>query len=295
MNRAGKKDALLMYDPNAWPECTDCPAQGLLPWPGFHAQFFAYSFFDMINANLHFDTGSAQAGGPLFRAICSDYDGTLARDGAVADITLMALRRARHAGLKLIMATGRELDDLATVFPHLALFDLIVVENGGVLFDPEQRTKRQLALPPSPAFIDRLAVAGVVPLSAGDVIVATLATHEAVVRKIVDEMQLSLQIIFNKGALMVLPVGISKGSGLMAALRDMSLQPQEVVGIGDAENDIAFLDLCGLSVAVANTLSELKPHVDFVTQGDHGAGVIETIEGILAGELAVIHGQRAAQ
>jgi len=50
---------------------------------------------------------------------------------------------------------------------------------------------------------------------------------------------------------MVLPAGINKASGLPAALARLRLSPLNVVGIGDAENDTAFLQACGCAVAVA--------------------------------------------
>jgi hydroxymethylpyrimidine pyrophosphatase-like HAD family hydrolase len=49
-----------------------------------------------------------------------------------------------------------------------------------------------------------------------------------------------MQVIFNKGAVMILPTGINKATGLAAALSDLKLSPHNVVGIGDAENDHAF-------------------------------------------------------
>jgi hydroxymethylpyrimidine pyrophosphatase-like HAD family hydrolase len=85
---------------------------------------------------------------------------------------------------------------------------------------------------------------------------------------------------------MVLPTGVNKASGLQAALKEMRLLPQQVVAVGDAENDHAFLHLCGFGVAVANALPALKERADLVTHGDHGAGVIELIEQMLADSLS---------
>ena len=55
------------------------------------------------------------------------------------------------------------------------------------------------------------------------------------------DLGLELQIIFNKGAVMVLPAGVNKASGLAVALARLGLSPHNVVGVGDAENDHAFL------------------------------------------------------
>ena len=85
------------------------------------------------------------------------------------------------------------------------------------------------------------------------------------------------QVIFNKGAVMCLAPGVNKATGLAAALADWSLSPLNVLGIGDAENDLAFLSICGCSVAVANALDTVKGKVDIVTAADHGAGVSEFV------------------
>ena len=75
-------------------------------------------------------------------------------------------------------------------------------------------------------------------------------------------------------------------TGLIAALADLKLSRRNLVGIGDAENDHAFLEGCKCSVAVANAIPALKEKCDFVTHGDHGAGVVELIEKIVESDLA---------
>jgi hypothetical protein len=100
------------------------------------------------------------------------------------------------------------------------------------------------------------------------------------------DLGLELQVIFNKDAVMVLPSGVNKASGLSAALEELGLSPHNVVGVGDAENDHAFLELCECGAAVANALPMLRARADIPTQGDHGAGVIELIEELLDDDLA---------
>ena len=100
------------------------------------------------------------------------------------------------------------------------------------------------------------------------------------------ELGLEFQIIFNKGAIMVLPSGVNKATGLTAALNNLGVAAEKVVGIGDAENDHSFLSICGCSVAVSNAIPMLKEQVDLVTVGDHGAGAGELIERLLANDLS---------
>jgi HAD superfamily hydrolase (TIGR01484 family) len=221
-----------------------------------------------------------------YAVLACDYDGTLAHHGHVDDSTLAALKRLRASGRKLLMVTGRELDDLMRVFQDVELFDQIVAENGGLLYDPRTREVQALAEPPPDDFVRELRQRGVAPLSVGRVIVATWEPHDTTVLDVIRDKGLELQIIFNKGAVMVLPSGVNKATGLHRALDTLSLSAQNVVAVGDAENDHAFLAACGCGVAVANALESLKAHADWVTTSDHGAGVVELVERMIASDLA---------
>jgi hypothetical protein len=125
------------------------------------------------------------------------------------------------------------------------------------------------------------------PLQVGKVIVATWEPHEKEVLQTIKDMGLEMQVIFNKGAVMILPSGVNKATGLRVAAERLGLEPAQVAGVGDAENDHAFLEICGYSVAVANALPAIRDKVDFVTEGDHGDGVAELIERLLAPAEAV--------
>src|SRR5919202_881380 len=208
-----------------------------------------------------------------YLALACDYDGTIASAGVVDAPTLGALERLRASGRKLILVTGRELDDLLRVFPHITLFDLVVAENGALLYWPNTRTEQVLGERPPEAFITALQQRGVAPLACGRVIVATWHPHETTVVEVIRDLGLELQVVFNKGAVMILPSGVSKATGLSAALDSLGLSPHNVVGVGDAENDHAFLSLCECAVAVANALPMLKERADVVTVGARGSGV----------------------
>jgi hydroxymethylpyrimidine pyrophosphatase-like HAD family hydrolase len=221
-------------------------------------------------------------------ALATDFDGTIAHDGVVDESTQAALERLRTSGRHLVLVTGRELDDLRRVFPRLDLFNLIVVENGALLFDPAGGEETPLAPPPPAAFVERLRALNVNPLSVGRAIVASWEPNEGRVLQAIRELGLDLQITFNKGAVMVLPAGINKASGLHAALERLGLSPLNCIGVGDAENDLAFLDICGLCIAVSNAVPALRERADLMTAGARGAGVAELVDRMLATDLADI-------
>jgi hypothetical protein len=220
-----------------------------------------------------------------YLAFATDYDGTLAKHGLVPETALKALKRVRESGRQLILVTGRELEDLMRVFPDYAVFDRIVAENGALLFCPATREETLLGEAPPPALVKRLKELDVNPLSVGRSIVATWSPNEQVVLDTIRALGLELQVIFNKGAVMVLPSGINKASGLRAALAELSLSPHNALAIGDAENDHALISECELGIAVANALPTLQERADWVTRGVASEGVCEIIEDLVTSDL----------
>jgi len=224
-----------------------------------------------------------------YLALATDYDGTIADDGVVDQPTLAALERLRNGARRLILVTGRDLTDLQRVMPRLDLFDLVVAENGALLYDPAYHEVQALGAAPPAAFVERLRGLGVAPLWLGRIVVATWERNKAKVFSAICDLSLNLQITFNKGSVMVLPAGVTKASGLRGALVQLGLSPLNCIGVGDAENDLAFLDVCGLPVAVANALPSVKERAAFVTTGTRGAGVAELIDQLLATDLAEVN------
>jgi hydroxymethylpyrimidine pyrophosphatase-like HAD family hydrolase len=219
-----------------------------------------------------------------YYALACDYDGTIAEDGTVAGPTRAALVRLRASGRRILLVTGRRLDDLAAVCPDLSAFDAIVGENGALVVRPPASEPRLLVAAPPPALFERLQRLGVEPLDRGAVILATTRPHEVEVMTSIRALGLELQVIFNRDAVMVLPSGVNKASGLDAALSEFSLSAHETIGIGDGENDHAFLAHCELAVAVADAVPSLKEAADVITLGGAGAGVVEIVESILASD-----------
>jgi hypothetical protein len=73
----------------------------------------------------------------------------------------------------------------------------------------------------------------------------------------------------------------------------MQVGPERVVGVGDAENDHAFLSFCGIGAAVANALPAVKETADMTLMHDHGAGVVELIDRLIDNDLADVENRAA--
>jgi HAD superfamily hydrolase (TIGR01484 family) len=226
-----------------------------------------------------------------FQALATDYDGTLAEHGRVSEPTLGALSKLKETGRRLILVTGRHVPDLKTVFPKHELFDSVVAENGAVLYTPGTRELRILAEAPPDGFVERLKERGV-DMGLGEVVISTSEEHKGEVLDAIQEFGLELEITFNKSSAMVLPSGVTKASGLAAALEKLGLSFHNVVGIGDAENDHALLRACGHGVAVENALPAVKETADAVTRGAAGEGAVELIEDLIERDAGIVTRKR---
>lgn len=219
-----------------------------------------------------------------FQALATDYDGTLAHDGVVADSTNAALKRLAASGRKLILVTGRHLPDLKRVYSRLDLFDRVVAENGALLYDPKTQKEKLLCQPPPERLLSALKRNGVKAV-VGRAIVATWLPFHAAVLEAIREAKVDYQAILNKDAVMLLPKGVDKATGIGTALAELKIDAQNVVAVGDAENDEVFLSACACGVAVANALPTLKRQAGVVMTRDHGAGVEELADHLLNDSL----------
>lgn len=227
-------------------------------------------------------------------ALAMDGDGTLTRAKVMATATRKALEKVQACGCKLLLVTGETPKDLQD-FPHLELFDLVVAENGGVLYWPTTGRKQSLGPGPPATLVRELRRRKAKPLKVGSVVVATETPYDRDAREIVQQLRLDYRIIYNRHEVMLLPSGIDKGTGLQRALRELKLTADTVMGVGDAENDGAMLKACGCGAAVANAVDGLKKQADVVTQGGFGRGIRELIERMHANNGKVDQRRRGAR
>lgn len=222
-----------------------------------------------------------------FRAVAVDFDGTLVQgDHPPADDVLAAVGECRRQRRRVVLVTGRILEELYAVFPTADdWFDGIVAENGAVL--STDGSVRVLAAPVE-VELDAALIERGVPFRRGQVLLATQAAHEAETTAELRRLGLECQLIRNRAELMVLPPGLSKGFGVYQALGELGISHHSAVGIGDAENDHSLLRTCELGVAVADAVPSLQRQADLVLDKPGAPAVAEFLRGpVLAGRQTV--------
>jgi hydroxymethylpyrimidine pyrophosphatase-like HAD family hydrolase len=218
-------------------------------------------------------------------ALAAGFDGTLARDGHYDERCIEALRALAATGRKLILVTGRELRELLEIFPEARLFDYVVAENGAVMHRPATRESEILAQAPPEILLQELRRRHVTPLSVGSSIVTTVKANEAEVSAALRKLQLDFQLVTNPGALMMLPAGVNKASGVWAALRELGVSRHNLVAIGNGENDLALFEFAGHAVAVQNADTLVKRVANRTTQGSYCEGFLELARDLVATDL----------
>jgi len=228
----------------------------------------------------------------FFKALACDYDGTLASEDRIGPLVREALERARKTGLRLILVTGRTFFELTRVCDCLELFDAVVAENGAVLYYPGSAMIRDQGPPVPVRLLAELDRRGIY-YQVGRVIVGTARGDEGALKEVLAAAGVTRDLIYNRAALMLLPAGVSKGSGVQQALRVLGLSSHDVLALGDAENDLPLFDACGFSGCPGDSLPAVRERVDWVFPGAHGDGIAAAItEQILPDRLAVQHSPR---
>jgi hydroxymethylpyrimidine pyrophosphatase-like HAD family hydrolase len=214
----------------------------------------------------------------FFRAVALDLDGTLAVGDGVSDEILATIDETR-SDRAVLLVTGRVRSDLDKVFPGLtAHFDAVLTENGAVL--STSKTSR-LLYEPVDVEVDKVLAARGVTAARGEVLLAIDGRDGVVASQVIADLGLDCQVVHNRGSAMILPAGVTKAAGLLAALDALGLSLHNTIAVGDAENDLSLLRGVELGAAVADAVPSLVDHADLVLDHPNGGGVVALLRGPL--------------
>ncbi len=219
---------------------------------------------------------------PRYQVLACDYAGTLATAGQISAPVQEALRDAVAAGVRTVLVTGRNLDDLTSTCGCLDTFHTVIAENGAVFYTPAREQITVLTAAP-PAWLLTELTRALVPAQSGRVIFVIRSRYADRARVISTHHGLPLTIIHNKDAAMILPEEVDKGTGLVRLLDRYRIPRAHVAAVGDAENDLPMLSVAAFGVATANAVEKLKACADRVLADPNGTGVSRFIyDGLLA-------------
>ncbi|MCB0669350.1 MAG: HAD hydrolase family protein [Saprospiraceae bacterium] len=219
-----------------------------------------------------------------FKIVALDLDGTIAMHDRIASGTWKILKEIKKSGRAILIVTGRRLDDIQQLGPLEDLCEAIIAENGAAIYIPSNQS---VILPfghlPS-ELVEKLSALNI-PLEKGMSIVATREPHGQLVVEAISNMGSAATIEYNKGAIMIIPPGASKGTGLMVALHELGYSHHNVVAFGDAENDRSLFEQAEVALAVENADASIKKLADIELEEPDGEGVANFMRKLLEKEF----------
>lgn len=75
-----------------------------------------------------------------------------------------------------------------------------------------------------------------------------------------------------------MPKGITKAYGISLLAKDLGIQQEEVMAIGDEENDLPMIEYAGIGVAMKNAIPMVKAAADVITDDNQNDGVAKVVE-----------------
>ncbi|MFJ8645214.1 HAD family hydrolase [Streptomyces sp. NPDC093546] len=90
-------------------------------------------------------------------------------------------------------------------------------------------------------------------------------------------------VMAGPGVVEILPLGLSKATGLSLAARRLGVKAADTIAFGDMPNDIPMFAWAAHGVAMANAHEDLKAVADEITASNEADGIAVTLEALLAG------------
>lgn len=225
----------------------------------------------------------------MLKALVTDVDGTITdRRRRINTPAVEVVRTLVDAGVEVVFASGNTVCFMDGLCKMVGTDGTIIGENGGVYRRGFSGTLRvpgdkKACLAAFEVLNDYFAGKGVELELFGeqyrfaDVAFArNIDPDEA--RAVIRDHDLSVRVLDTGFAIHLQTPGVSKGAALTALAREMGVSPDDMMAVGDSENDIEMLEAAGIGVAVRNAPAAVQAAADRVTEGAYGDGFVEAVK-----------------
>ena len=262
-----------------------------------------------IDAGKAFDLGLASKDHVNVKTIVVDLDRTLLyTDKTLSAYTVKVFNECKKCGIKIIVATARPLRT-AKQYCDLIDFDAMVVSNGARIIYRNKQTNYGICLKSAERLLNELkrypnlrvtletgdCAYSNLPIEDYETIITndlvSVANSEGTLKILVhldDEKTLALvkseltddlyYTIAHGYLMQIMSKTATKWNGIKAMLDICDRSPDETVYFGDDQDDIEPIKMCGLGIAVANGIDDVKAIADYVTESNDADGVAKFIE-----------------
>lgn len=96
------------------------------------------------------------------------------------------------------------------------------------------------------------------------------------IRKELQELK-EFEVVSFSARIEITKKGISKGKAVEKLARYYGIEREEIIAIGDSENDLSMIKYAGVGIAMGNAIEKLKENADYVTDTNDNDGVAKAI------------------
>lgn len=203
----------------------------------------------------------------MIKLIAFDLDGTLANRGVgITDENIGRLKRLEENGIKIAICSGKTVDYLGGFMRQVGLTDVILLGENGAVFQMgvEWPPKEQKLFPYSKQAKESLAMireeidgrlpglwyqpnlVGVSPFPRCE---EEFEIISDILEKKAEQLQ-GIKVYRHVDCYDIVPAAIDKKSGLHFLAQELGLKPEEIVAVGDGENDYPMFEYAGLALGV---------------------------------------------
>ena len=252
---------------------------------------------------------------PDIKAVFFDVDGTLLSRSLhmVPDSAKRALAKLQERGIRILVATGRFIDEYETMPMQDIPFDGYLVLNGSLILDKNREILARSPIDPGEMevlaeifrgkripfaligengryinYVDdtviktQTEIQGIVPEIKsydGEVIYQILAFVPDKQRKLLESiLDECLVTSWNETGVDIVPKGGGKAAGIRTYMESQGLRREEIMAFGDGENDMDMLQLAGIGVAMGNATDSVKEVADYVTDTLENDGIEKALQ-----------------
>ena len=225
-------------------------------------------------------------------ALVSDIDGTLTDQHKILDIdAVTGLRAIEATNIPVILATGSVTPTAQSLAQFIGTSGPVISEGGGVIWWPQHGLEERLAdggCARQAANWLAEKIPGLDPLGIDSNRWRTTewclkAHHDAeVVENLLKDSPYSELVVVATGfAIHIAEPGIDKWAGLKVAAEWMKINPDHIVAVGDAMNDLPMFEHVGWSVAVGGAFEQVRNVASVAASEQRGQAVSRLCADIL--------------
>jgi phosphoglycolate phosphatase (TIGR01487 family) len=225
----------------------------------------------------------------VLKALVTDVDGTITdRRRRINTGAIEVIRTLVDAGVAVVLASGNTVCFMDGLSKMVGTDGTIIGENGGVyrrgfrgtLHIPGDLKVCQKAFAVLEDHFSRKGVA--LELYSAQYRFADVAFARNIdpdeARTVIRDHRLPVRVLDTGFAIHLQAAGVNKGMAMQELAREMGLFLDEIMAIGDSENDIDMLRAAGVGVAVANASEPVRLAADWVTRETYGDGFVEAVK-----------------